>query len=170
MSATRSVLVTLAANLVIGVIMSTCGKSWSEPILCCVSAPWPPMCSTGTFGPERGRDAGHRIGAPGPGGGHDASELAGLARIAVSGMGRDLLMTHVDDPDALIDAAVVDVDDVAAAEREYRIHPFGLQRLRHQMAARYDAGLAALALQGVLRGRGLLIRRSGINGCHVCLQ
>ena len=47
MSATRSVLGTVAANLVIGDIMSTCGRSWSEPILCWVRAPWPPMCSTG---------------------------------------------------------------------------------------------------------------------------
>jgi len=47
MSATRSVLDTLAANFVIGDIMSTCGRSCSEPILCCVSAPCPPICSTG---------------------------------------------------------------------------------------------------------------------------
>ena len=47
MSATRSVESTLAANLVIGRIISTCGRSCSEPILCWASAPWPPMCSTG---------------------------------------------------------------------------------------------------------------------------
>ena len=47
MSATRSVDGTLAANLVIGAIMSTCGRSCSEPILCWVKAPWPPMCRIG---------------------------------------------------------------------------------------------------------------------------
>ena len=47
MSATRSVERTPAANLVIGRIMSTCGRSCSEPIMCCVIAPCPPMCSTG---------------------------------------------------------------------------------------------------------------------------
>ena len=47
MSATRSVEGTVAANLVIGAIMSTCGRSCSEPILCWVSAPWPPMCRIG---------------------------------------------------------------------------------------------------------------------------
>ncbi len=47
MSATRSVEGTVAANLVIGVIMSTCGRSCSEPILCWLSAPWPPMRSMG---------------------------------------------------------------------------------------------------------------------------
>jgi hypothetical protein len=39
MSATRSVLGTVAANLVMGVMISTCGRSCSEPILCCVIAP-----------------------------------------------------------------------------------------------------------------------------------
>src|SRR5260370_19775025 len=47
MSATRSVLDTVAANLVMGVITSTCGRSCSDPILCAVSAPCPPMCRTG---------------------------------------------------------------------------------------------------------------------------
>ena len=47
MSAMRSVDKMPAENLVIGAIMSTCGKSCSEPILCWVSAPCPPMCSIG---------------------------------------------------------------------------------------------------------------------------
>ena len=70
------------------------------------------------LGAECGRDAGHRIGAAGARGGDDAAELAGLARIAVGGVGRHLLVADVDDPDALVDAAVIDVDDVAAAEGE----------------------------------------------------
>jgi hypothetical protein len=48
---------------------------------------------------------------------------------------RDLLVTDVDDLDPLIDAAVVDVDDVTAAEREDRVDAFVLQRLRDEMAA-----------------------------------
>lgn len=47
MSAARAVSGTVAANLVIGVIMSTCGRSCSDPILCCVWAPWPPISSIG---------------------------------------------------------------------------------------------------------------------------
>ena len=47
MSAMRSVERTLAENLVMGAAMSTWGRSCSEPILCCVSAPCPPMWSTG---------------------------------------------------------------------------------------------------------------------------
>ena len=107
----------------------------------------------GALGAECGRDSGHRVGAARTGGGDHAAELAGLTRVAVGGVRRDLLVTHVDDADALVHAAVVDIDDMAAAQREDRVHAFVLERLRHQMAARYDARLAALALQGVLGGR-----------------
>lgn len=34
MSAARAVSGTVAANLEMGAIISTCGRSWSEPILC----------------------------------------------------------------------------------------------------------------------------------------
>jgi hypothetical protein len=47
MSATRSVVTTLAANLVIDFIMSTCGRSCSDPILCWSRAPWPPISRNG---------------------------------------------------------------------------------------------------------------------------
>ena len=47
MSATRSVENTPDANLVIGVIMSTCGRSWSEPIRCWVSELCPPIWRIG---------------------------------------------------------------------------------------------------------------------------
>ena len=47
MSATRSVVTTFAANFVIGFMMSTCGRSWRDPILCWLSAPWPPINSIG---------------------------------------------------------------------------------------------------------------------------
>src|SRR5919204_292323 len=47
MSATRSVVRTLDANFVIGFMRSTCGRSCSEPILCWLSAPWPPISSIG---------------------------------------------------------------------------------------------------------------------------
>jgi hypothetical protein len=47
MSATRSVPGTVAENLLMGAIMSTWGRSCSEPILCWLSAPWPPISSIG---------------------------------------------------------------------------------------------------------------------------
>ena len=94
---------------------------------------------------ERRGDAGHGVRAAGPRRGHDAAELAGLARITVGRVGRDLFVAHVDDADAFVDAAVVDIDDVAAAQGEDRVDAFALQRLGDQMAARDDAGVAAFS-------------------------
>src|SRR3954467_7567431 len=44
-------------------------------------------------------------------------------------------MPDVDHGDALVDAAVVDVDDVAAAQGEDRVDALGLQCLRDQVPA-----------------------------------
>ncbi len=96
-------------------------------------------------------DAGDRIGAAGPGGGDHAAELAGLARIAVGGVGGDLLVADVDDADPLVEAAIVDVDDVSAAQREDRVHALVLQRLGDQMSARDDLSGAVLPDQGIAR-------------------
>ena len=120
--------------------------------------------------PEGGGDAGDRVGAAGPGGGHHAAELPGLAGIAVGGMRRGLLVAHVDDADAGIEAAVVDVDDMPAAEGEDRVHPLVAERAGDQMAAGDDALVAALLRQRVMRRR----RRLLDHGAHLtllsCLQ
>ena len=105
------------------------------------------------FRAECGGDAGHGVGAARARGGDDAAELAGLAGVAVGRVRGDLLVAHIDDADALVDAAVVDVDDVAAAEREDGIDAFVLERLGDQVAAGDDARVTALPLQGVLGGR-----------------
>src|SRR5262249_27484941 len=47
--------------------------------------------------------------------------LAGDAAPAVGGVRRRLLVPHVDDADALVDAPVVDRHDVTAAEREHEL-------------------------------------------------
>ena len=122
------------------------------------------------LGAERRGDAGDGIRAAGTGGRDDAAELAGLARIAVGGVRGDLLVAHVDDADALIDAAVVDVDDVAAAQREDRIHALVLQRLGDQVAAGNHARVAALPLQGVFGGRGLRLTSARDLRLPCCLQ
>ena len=135
MSATRSVSGTVAANLVIGVIMSTCGRSCSEPILCWLSAPWPPISSIGLSARKALATPVTASVVPGPGGDDRAAGLAGDARVAVGGVGGDLLVADVDDLDALVDAAVVDVDDVAAAEGVDHVDALGLQRLGDQVTA-----------------------------------
>ena len=102
---------------------------------------------------KRGGDAGDRVGAAGPGGGYHAAEFAGLPGIAVGRMRGDLLMTHIHDADALVQTAVIDIDDMPAAEREYGVHPLVFQRLGDQMAAGDD--LAALVLADQSIGSGI---------------
>ena len=101
------------------------------------------------LGAERRGDAGDGVGAAGAGGGDDAAELAGLAGVAVGGVRGHLLVAHVDDADAFIEAAVVDVDDVAAAEREDGVHTLVLQRLGDETAARNDVLVNRLPVQGI---------------------
>ena len=118
------------------------------------SALWPPMCEHRALGAERGGDAGDGVGAAGAGGRHHAAEPAGLARVAVGGVRGGLLVAHVDDADALVDAAVIDVDDVAAAQREDGVDALGLERLGDEVAARDDvAASGALLLQRVVGRR-----------------
>ena len=135
MSAMRSVCGTVAANFVIGDMISTCGRSCSEPILCWRERALPADHQERTLGAKGIGDAGHRVGRARPGGRYDTADLAALARVAVGGVGRDLLMAHVDDLDAFVDAAVVDVDDVAAAKRPDHFDAFVLERLGDQMPA-----------------------------------
>jgi hypothetical protein len=49
---------------------------------------------------------------------------------------RDLLVADVHDLDPLVDAAVVDVDDVTTAQGEDGVDPFGAKCLRHEVATR----------------------------------
>ena len=108
----------------------------------------------GALGTQRGGDAGERVGEPRPRRGDHAAQTAGLARVAVRGVGGDLFMAHVDDADVVVDATVVGVDDVSAAEREDRVHACVREGRSHQVPAGYDAGIPALPRQGVLGCRG----------------
>src|SRR3954468_10227875 len=92
-------------------------------------------------------DAGDRVGGAGAGGDDGAARLAGDARVRVGGMRGDLLVADVDDLDALVDAAVVDVDDVAAAEGVDHVDPLCLQGLGDQVAAGDQPGLDGFALR-----------------------
>ncbi len=116
---------------------------------------------------ERRGDARDRIGAAGSGSGDHAAELAGLARVAVRRMRGHLLVTHIDDANAFIDATIVDVDDVTAAQSEDGVHTFVLQRLGDQVAAGNHARIAALPLQGIFGRRGLGRIRDGIYSGHM---
>ena len=92
-------------------------------------------------------DTGYRIGAAWTRGRDNTAHLARLAGITIGRMSSDLLVAHVDNADAFIDAAVIDIDDVAAAKREDGVDTFILQRPRHQMATGHHAPVAYLPLQ-----------------------
>src|SRR3954464_5417275 len=88
------------------------------------------------LGAEGVRDAGDRVGGARAGGHDRAARLSGHAGVGVGGMSGDLLVADVDDLDALVDAAVVDVDDVAATEGVDDVDPLCLQGLGDQVATR----------------------------------
>ncbi len=116
------------------------------------------------LGAEGRSDAGDRVGAAGAGRGHDDAELACLPCVAVGRMRRHLLVAHIDDADALIDAAVVDVDDVASTQREDGVHALVLERLGDQVSAGNHAGITTLPLERVLGGGAGRLRPGG-NDC-----
>src|SRR4051812_48803573 len=88
------------------------------------------------LGAEGVGDAGDGVGRARAGGHDRAAGLSGHARVGVGGMSGDLLVADVDDLDALVDAAVVDVDDVAATEGVDDVDPLCLQGLGDQVATR----------------------------------
>ena len=73
------------------------------------------------LGAVRGRDPGDRVGQPGSGGDERDAGLPGDAAPAIGGVRCGLLVPHVDDADALVDAPVVDRHDVTAAKREHEL-------------------------------------------------
>ena len=111
-------------------------------------------------------NAGHCIGRPRTGGNNRAAQIPGHARVAIGGVCGNLLVAHVDDLDTFIDAAVVDVDDMTATQREDRIDALGLQCFCNEMAAGNHARIAALALQSIFGCRRLRGNRNGVWTCH----
>ena len=61
----------------------------------------------------------------------------------------NLLVTHVDDLDAFVDAAVVDINDVTAAKCENRIDAFRSQSFGDKMTAGNDTFVTAFFGQRV---------------------
>ena len=100
--------------------------------------------------------AGHRVGDAGPRGHDRDPDVPGEPRVGVGGVGRHLLVAHVDHADPLADAAVVDRQDVAAAEREDVSHARFLQHPRDQLAA----GHQNFSHRTLLRSRPLAISAS----------
>ena len=82
------------------------------------------------------RDAGDPVGHTGAGGDRRNADLAGIAaRPGVGGVDGGLLVAHVDDLDAFVDAAVVERHDVAAREREDHFDFGRLECARREFSA-----------------------------------
>ena len=95
---------------------------------------------------------------PGPGRERAHARLARGLRPALGRERRRLLVADVDDVDALLAAAVVDREQVAAGEREQLRDAVRLEALRHQAAAVQGGGLLGLGL-GAHGGRVRLLDR-----------
>ena len=132
-SATRSVVITSDANLLMGVIISVCRNSCSPPMRYCLSAELPPINSIGLSARKRIRHTGHRVGGPRTGGHHGAPESCNPS-VGIRGVCRHLLVADVDDLDALVDASVIDIDYVAAGNSENVLDPFLLEHLGDDLA------------------------------------
>ena len=133
---------------------------------CWLCAACPPMCSTGLSDRNAVAMPVTALVQPGPAVVTTHPSRSGLARVSVGGVCRHLLVAHVHHLYALVDAPVVDVDDVATAEREDGVDALVPERLRHEMPAGHYALLPALLRQGVFRSprpRGGL----SFTYCHV---
>ena len=126
---------TETAHLVIGRMSSTWFMSCSEPMSANGRGPCPPMMIIGTLARCALATPVTASVRPGPGGHHRHAGPPGDARPAVGGMRGGLFVAHVDDADALVEAAVVDRHHVPAAKGEDERHLLGAQRARHQPSA-----------------------------------
>src|SRR5271154_2013472 len=97
------------------------------------------------LGTEGCGNASDSVGASGSSRGDHAAEFAGLPGIAIGRMRGNLLVPHVNDPNAFVDAAVIDVYDVPAAQRKDRVDALILERFGHQMTAGDHARIGAFA-------------------------
>ena len=104
------------------------------------------------FRTKRGSNTGNRIGTARAGGSDHATELPGLAGISVGGVRCGLLVTHVDDTDALVQAAIVNIDDMSAAKREDGVDAFGLECFRDQVPTGDYRSILGFCLQGIRGG------------------
>jgi hypothetical protein len=91
-------------------------------------------------------DSGDRVGDAGTGNDDGHPDAAREPRVRVSRVGGRLLVTHVDDADAFAETAVVDRQDVAAAQREDVPHARLPQRSGDQLSARQVGHVACATL------------------------
>ena len=82
-------------------------------------------------------DAGNGVGYAGAGGNDSHAGLAGDLRPAFGGVGGNLFVAKVDDLDAFVHAALIEVVDMPAVQREDILYALSLQCLGEQPSAVY---------------------------------
>ena len=88
----------------------------------------------GRLRPESIGNASDRISSAQTGGDDGDARLASDTRPGVGGVRRGLLVPHVNDSDAFVEAAVVNVNNVPPAEGKNGLNTLCLQGTGHQMA------------------------------------
>ena len=114
----RRVSGTCTLHLVMGRISVTASMSCSEPMSHERLRPGAADARSSGARALRVRDRGHHVGDAWPRRHRAHAGPPGDARLPVGGMPGGLLVAHVDDANAFVEAAVVDRLDVAAAEGE----------------------------------------------------
>jgi hypothetical protein len=69
-------------------------------------------------------------------------------------VGGNLLVPNVDDANTLVDATVVNIDDMTATQGKDGVDTLVFEGLRHQMSTRYDIRFAALLGERVFGSSG----------------
>ena len=95
------------------------------------------------------RNVGVAVVTAGPGRDHRDADVLREPRVRVGGVGGRLLVAEVDDPDAFGEAAVVDRQDVPAAQREHVAHASLPQRARDEFATRQIAHITCPLISDV---------------------
>ena len=121
---------------------------------------------------ERGVQAGDGVGGARTGGHQDHARFAGGAGVAVSHVGRALLVANPDQLDLRPDEGIEERDGRAAGQAENDLHPFALQALYDLLATGRDlffglARVSRLATKRPVGARLCLLLRCRL--CHLCV-
>ncbi len=121
----------------------------------------------GCLRPESIGNAGDRISSAQTGGDDGDARLAGDARPGISGVRRRLLVPHVNDFNAFVEAAVVNVNNMPAAEGKNGFDTLSLQGTGHQMAPTnlgYNIAPVGMSLDSEYSRTALRLQRFCLKG------
>ena len=156
----------VAAKRASGATNGTWSISCSDPIPQRSAGARPPSTSSGDWFCCAAAIALIPLVTPGPAVSAATPGAPGHLRPALGGESRGLLMPGVDQPDALLAAAVVDREQVAAGKGEHRVDSAGPQSPRDQLAGMHGLGGGSVEthIRSLSTSVGYL-RQRGISDC-----